>query len=74
MAQAIRIVMEIGERSALRTDVALAERIGVIAADRYDAIAVGRDRDATGGLAQRAAPKMRLGHGVERSRDGRWPT
>ena len=41
-AQPIRIVVQVGERRRLRTDVALAERIVLVAADRRHAVAVGR--------------------------------
>ncbi len=56
--QSIRIVMQIRERGALRADVAAAERIGVVAAHRSDALAVDLDREPAGCLAQRTAREV----------------
>jgi len=50
-AQAVRIVVEIGERGALGAHVAARERIVGVAAHRHHAIGLDGDREPAGGLA-----------------------
>ena len=52
-ANAIRIVVEVGQRASFRTDVPSAERVVFVAADRSDALAVDLDQNAACGFAQR---------------------
>ena len=66
VAQAIGIVVEIGERGGLGAQVAARERIGGVAPHRGHLRPLHVDRDATGSLAQGTAAIMRHGHGVLR--------
>ena len=61
LAQAIRIFVQRLERGTLRADVAAAERVVVIAADRSDPPALGLDRQPTHRLAERAGAVVRHG-------------
>jgi len=64
--------MEVGERRALRADVALAERVGIVATHREHAVAFDLDRDAAGRL-QRDSYGTLSWHGdvaVDLSRNG----
>jgi hypothetical protein len=52
----VRIVLELTDRGALGTEVALAEHVLVVAADRDDPVVLELDQQAARGLAERAGP------------------
>ena len=54
-AQAIRVVVHVGDRDALRADVAAREDVVLVAAHRHDAVALDLEREPAGRLAERAA-------------------
>jgi len=60
-AQPVGIVVELGQRRRLGADVAAAERVVVVAADRDDPLALDLDRDAAHRLAEMTGPEVR-GH------------
>ena len=56
--QPIRIIVKIGERRGFRTDVATAQGVVGVSADRDDTVLIHLDRDAARRFAQRARPEV----------------
>ena len=55
-AQPVGIVLELGERSALRAEEAVGEHVVAVAADEHELVALEVELEPAGRLAQRAGP------------------
>jgi hypothetical protein len=74
LAEPVRVLMEILERDGLGADVALAERILLIASDGGDATTSGLDAQSAHGLAEVAGAEVRLGGSRGGTHQGEYST